>query len=112
MPATKEERELIQAAAKRLRTGIVAIVCGMVCGTGLFVATVLLLIRGGPLVGQNLALLGHYFPGYDVTWVGAFIGLFYGTLFGGVLGYSTAWVYNSITQLRAKRRDEGLNEIL
>lgn len=112
MPATDEERKLIQAAAKRLRTGIVAIVFGMVCGAGLFSATILLLIRGGPMVGQNLGLLSHYFPGYDVTWLGAFVGLFYGALFGGVLGYCTAWIYNRITLIRARKNGDGVNETL
>lgn len=102
--ASEQERELIQAAAKRLRTAIVAIVFGMVCGAGLFVATVWLLIRGGPMVGHTLNLLGNYFPGYRVTWWGSLLGLFYGAVFGGILGYSTAWVYNFVTELRSKRR--------
>jgi hypothetical protein len=98
------EREMIRTAVARLRAGITAVVCGMVCGLGLFVATVWLLIRGGPFVGKTLGLLGNYFPGYSVTWSGALIGLVWGTAFGAVVGWCTASIYNSITNLRERTR--------
>jgi hypothetical protein len=98
------EREMIRAAVARLRAGITAVVFGMVCGFGLLVATVWLLLRGGPQVGKTLNLLGNYFPGYSVTWPGALVGLLYGLAFGGAVGFSTAWIYNRITDLREKRR--------
>jgi hypothetical protein len=101
------EREMIRAAVARLRAGITAVVFGMVCGLGLFVATIWLLIRGGPFVGKTLGLLGNYFPGYSVTWAGAVIGLVYGIAFGAVVGWSTASIYNSITELRERRRRAG-----
>lgn len=101
---TAQERQILRAAVARLRAGIVAVVFGMVCGAGLFVATAWLLLRGGVDVGKTLNLLGHYFPGYSVTWGGAFVGLFYGIVFGVVVGYVTATIYNRITELREKRR--------
>jgi hypothetical protein len=101
---TEQDRRVLRAAVARLRAGIVAVVFGMVCGVGLFVATVWLLLRGGVQVGKTLNLLGHYFPGYSVTWGGAFVGLFYGLLFGVIVGYGTATIYNRITEIRERRR--------
>lgn len=91
-----DERALIERAVVRMRARIMAVVFGMVGGTALFVATAWLLLRGGPMVGQHLGLLGNYFPGYRVTWPGAFLGFVYGALVGGALGYGVAWIYNWI----------------
>ena len=96
----EHEVELIHSAIARLRAGIMAIVFGMVGGTGLLVATVWLLIRGGPMVGKTLGLLGNYFPGYTVTWGGSLIGFFYGAVLGALLGWSVAWIYNRVVDLR------------
>lgn len=96
-----DERALIEAAVVRMRARIMAVVFGMLGGTGIFVATAWLLIRGGPQVGLHLGLLRNYFPGYSVTWPGAFIGFFWGALAGAVVGYVLAWIYNRI----AERRD-------
>lgn len=95
-PAAEVEKAMIQGQIARLRAGIMAVVFGMVCGTGLWVATAWLLIRGGLNVGQHLSLLGHFFPGYTVTWPGAFLGFFYGALSGAVVGWCIGWIYNRI----------------
>jgi hypothetical protein len=94
--ARASEGELLSAAVARLRAGIMAVVFGMVGGCGLFLATVWLLIRGGTNVGKHLGLLGHYFPGYSVTWLGSVIGLFYGAATGAIVGWFVAWVYNRV----------------
>ena len=99
-PVTGEERALIEAAVARMRAGILAIVFAMVCGTGLFVATAWLLIKGGENVGATLGLLGNYLPGYSVTWPGAFLGLAYGAAIGGAMGWSLARVYNRLARGR------------
>jgi len=65
-------------------------------GGGLFRATVFLVIRGGPTVGQHLALLSVFFPGYQVTWLGAFIGFVYAFVFGYALGRVIGSVYNRL----------------
>lgn len=95
-PAGGREALAIRAAVARLRVGIMAIVFGMLGGVVLFLATAWLLIRGGPNVGQTLGLLAHYFPGYSVTWPGAFVGLAYGALSGALAGGALAWTYNRI----------------
>ena len=70
-PADKtqvEEWELVRPAIARLRASVMAVVFALVGGTGLFLATVWLVVRGGPNVGVHLGLLANYFPGYSVTW--------------------------------------------
>jgi hypothetical protein len=66
-----------------------------------FVATAWLLIRGGEDVGKNLGLLRHYFPGYSVTWPGAFVGFFWGALSAAAVGFAVAWIYNQVVERRA-----------
>lgn len=97
-PVTPEERRLIRASVARLRAGILALVFAMTTGTGLFVATAWLLIKGGPNVGATLGLLGNYLPGYAVTWPGAVVGLLYGAAIGGVAGWSLARIYNRLAR--------------
>jgi hypothetical protein len=80
-----------------------AVTFGLAGGTVLFVATAWLVIRGGDPVGPHLGLLGIYFPGYAVTWVGAVLGFVYGALVGGASGWLLAWVYNSVADRRARR---------
>ena len=77
-----------------------AIVFGLLGGTGLWVATVWLLLRGGPMVGKHLRLLGYYFPGYRVSWSGSIIGFVYGALVGALLGGVLALVYNKVSTWR------------
>jgi hypothetical protein len=99
-PVTGEERALIEAAVARMRAGILAIVFAMLCGTGLFVATAWLLIKGGENVGATLGLLGNYLPGYAVTWPGAIVGLLYGAAIGAAMGWTLARVYNRLARRR------------
>jgi hypothetical protein len=92
----------VRQAVARLQTGVLTIVCALLGGIGLFVMTAWLLIKGGPEVGTHLQLLGHYFPGYSVTWYGSMIGLFYGALIGGVMGWSIGTIYNGIVAIRQR----------
>ena len=94
------ERDLIRHAVVRMRARIMAIVFGMVGGSGVFLATAWLLVQGGHNVGAHLGLLRNYFPGYTVTWGGAFIGFFWGALAGAILGWAVAWLYNQIAERR------------
>lgn len=67
---------------------------GAVAGLGLFLATAVLLLKGGPVVGPTLSLLGQYLIGFNVSWKGAFVGLAEAGAGGFVLGYSSATLRN------------------
>lgn len=67
---------------------------GVTSGLLLFGATLALVIKGGYPVGPTLGLLRNFFPGYSVTWEGAFVGLVWGFLSGFVLGWLTALLHN------------------
>jgi hypothetical protein len=101
--ASPRDIELVAAAVARLRAGIMALVFAFCGGVGLFLATVWLLLQGGRNVGEHLGLLGNYFPGYRVSWLGSLLGLVYGALVGGLVGYSLAWIYNRLASLRQAR---------
>jgi hypothetical protein len=104
VPATRDERRLVGEAVARLRTGILAIVMGLVGGTGLGVATAWLTLRGGYNVGQHLGLLRFYFPGYSVTWPGVVVGFGYGVLVGAAVGFVMGTLYNRLAAWRERRR--------
>ena len=92
----------ISRAVVRIRTMALAIVCAIIGGVGLFVMTAWLVIEGGPDVGQHLQLLSNYFFGYSVTWWGSVVGLFYGALCGGVVGWAIGTIYNKVVGFREK----------
>jgi hypothetical protein len=96
----RAEDRLLKIAVMRLRSRALAVVFAMLGGTSLFVATAWLLVRGGHDVGLHLGLLGAFLPGYTVSWPGAFLGLFYGALIGGGVGWSVAQIYNRVSEYR------------
>jgi protoporphyrinogen oxidase len=67
---------------------------GIVSGVVLFLATAILLLKGGEVIGPNLSLLSHYLLGYQVTWAGAFLGLAEAGVVGFILGYLFAYLRN------------------
>ena len=89
-------RAHLQVTTARLRARVMSLVFGMVGGTGLFLMTIWLILRGGEDVGAHLSLLRHYFFGYSVTWTGAFVGFVYGALLGAVIGYVSSRIYNRL----------------
>lgn len=91
---TKEEEREIRRAVLRLNAQAWGVSFGTLLGLGLFIATIVLVIKGGVHVGQHLSLLSIYFPGYSVTWVGAFIGFIYAFVVGYALGRIVGSVYN------------------
>jgi hypothetical protein len=90
----------VSRAVARIHAGVLALVCAVLGGGGLFLATVWLLIRGGSRVGEHLGLLSWYFYGYSVSWLGAFVGLFWGAVAGGVIGWIIGEVYNLVVWMR------------
>ena len=69
---------------------------GLILGLGLFLATNVLVLRGGEIVGPHLALLGVYLPGYRVSLAGSLIGFVYAFVIGYGLGRLISGVYNRV----------------
>jgi len=95
--AVREEKaleDLVLTRVLRLNATIQGVVAGLVVGFGIFVATNWLVLKGGNPVGPHLALLGQFFIGYEVTFVGSLIGFAYGFATGFLGGYATAKIYN------------------
>jgi len=93
-----QERALTRVV--QLNAKVQGIVTGVVLGTGIFIATNWLVLKGGEPVGPHLSLLGQFFWGYNVSFAGSFVGLGYGFVCGFVIGYFMAWTYNRVLSLR------------
>jgi hypothetical protein len=88
--------EAIRRAYERVSARGWGVALGAILALGLFLATAILVVRGGPNPGPHLSLLGQYFPGYRVTWPGAFLGLAYGFIVGYGAGLTVGTLYNRI----------------
>jgi hypothetical protein len=66
---------------------------GMVFGLGMFLLTAAELLRP-PESRLNLDLLGQYFPGYAVSWPGAFVGFAWALAVGFCGGWLLAFIHN------------------
>jgi hypothetical protein len=93
---TREEARMVQRETIKLNAQAWGVSFGLLCGLSLFVATLVLVLKGGARVGQHLGLLSVYLPGYRVTLGGAFIGFIYLFVIGYALGRVIGLVYNYI----------------
>ncbi|MCB9649726.1 MAG: NAD(P)/FAD-dependent oxidoreductase [Deltaproteobacteria bacterium] len=75
----------------------------VVFGLGLFLATAILVVKGGPHMGTHLSLLNNYIPGYSVTWPGAFVGLILGAVGGFLNGWTMAVAINAVVTIHLSR---------
>lgn len=117
-PDPLDEQLMVQAFA-RLVPRALGISCGIVVGSTLFLATLVLLVQArfaasGAPVGPHLALLGNFFPGYAVTRLGAFVGLAYGFVSGFLFGVVVAFALNLyhgvyLAVLRRRIRGAGID---
>lgn len=100
----KNQSQVVELSHRviKLQASVLAFVFAVIGGMGLFLMTVLLLIKGGTQVGSHLQLLGQYLIGYSVTWTGSLVGLLYGSVLGWVGGWSIAILYNLIAQARLR----------
>jgi hypothetical protein len=107
---------VIQSLAPLDKTAL-GVSIGSLFGIGIFVATNLLLLKGGEKPGPNLILLGQYFTGFEITFSGSLIGLFYGFISGFVLGWLVAFLRNGIiwlyvTLVRFKGNISAVNDFI
>jgi hypothetical protein len=68
---------------------------GTVGGLLLSAMTLALVLKGGPVVGPTLSLLGQYLPGYAVSFAGSLAGAAYGGLVGFAAGWAVAGTANA-----------------
>jgi hypothetical protein len=97
---SEHEQRAVRRAFERTSEQGWGLALGLLAALGLFLATAILVLRGGPAVGRHLNLLSIYLPGYSVTWPGAFIGAAYMFFLGYGAGRMIATVYNRIVLKR------------
>jgi hypothetical protein len=93
-----DDAVIIQALAK-LDALALGIAVGLLFGLVVFLATIVLVVKGGDVVGPNLGLLSNYFIGYEVTLQGSLIGFIYGFGSGFVLGGLIAFLRNTVISI-------------
>ena len=94
-PIGLRDRQVMERAFGRLDPIALGGAVGCVAGIGLALATVVLLLQGGTLVGFHLMRLGYFLPGYVVSWPGVGIALIDGGVAGFLLGLLVAWLWNT-----------------
>jgi hypothetical protein len=96
--------EILLTRALHLNATVQGLATGLVAGLAVFIATNWLILKGGDVVGPHLALLGQFFIGYRVTFVGSLVGFAYAFAGGYLVGYCVARMYNAVARRRDTRR--------
>jgi hypothetical protein len=94
-----DEVQQVRKALLRMNEQGWGIAIGLLLGVGLFVATNVLVIKGGPVVGPHLGLLAYYFPGYRVTFLGSIVGFVYAFVVGYGVGRTVGTIYNKLIEV-------------
>jgi hypothetical protein len=100
----KDLEKVVLTRILRLNATVQGVVTGLVAGLAVFIATNWLVLKGGDVVGPHLSLLGQFFIGYRVTFVGSLIGFAYGFVGGFVIGYGVTSMYNYIVGIKERKR--------
>ena len=100
MAENNDLENIVLTRLVRLNATVQGIVAGLIVGLGIFIATNWLVLKGGNVVGPHLSLLGQFFIGYRVSFIGSLIGFAYGFLSGFAAGYLVAMFYNWIVGLK------------
>ena len=103
--ADDESSQIVLTRLARLNATIQGLVFGTLLGGAIFIATNWLILKGGETIGPHLALLGQFFIGYRVTFIGSLIGFGYGFITGFLAGYLIAMLYNLFGRRRRDRRE-------
>jgi len=94
-----QEEEQLDKAVVLLNARLFGIVLGILFGTGLFLVTNFLVLKGGEHVGAHLGLLANFFPGYRVTFLGSIVGFCYAFVLGFLTGGIIGSVYNKFAKV-------------
>ena len=90
--------DVLRTAVAHLNARLLGLTLGLIAGFALFLATIILVLKGGTVVGPHLALLGQFFPGYTVSFIGGIIGFFYAFIVGFLIGGALGIVYNQVAR--------------
>ncbi|MGD9628397.1 MAG: hypothetical protein AB7V18_04055 [Pyrinomonadaceae bacterium] len=91
-----EAGKLIVQSLAKIDGLALGVALGTLCGIGIFLATNILILKGGDVIGPTLALLSQYFVGFEVSYRGSIIGLCYGLIVGFVTGWLIALLRNIV----------------
>lgn len=94
------EEKILKRAVVRLNGHILGFVIGIIGALVIFAATNWLVLKGGDVVGPHLGLLGQFFIGYEVTFVGSLIGAVYGFVVGYLSGLIIGGIYNAVVWIK------------
>jgi len=100
--AAEPDEVLLRQSVLRLNSHVLGFVTGIIAALIIFVATNWLVLKGGRNVGPHLALLGQYFVGYRVTFLGSFIGAIYAFVCGYLAGALVGWIYNRVVLFKSR----------
>jgi hypothetical protein len=103
MAENNDLEKIVLTRLVRLNATVQGIGTGLIVGLGIFITTNWLVLKGGNVVGPHLSLLGQFFIGYRVSFMGSLIGFTYGFLSGFIVGYFVARIYNWIGGLRQRK---------
>ena len=116
LPRAGDEREIRRLAGSLARANGIsfALTFGVVVGVSLCLATLWLVVKGGPLPGNTLQVLGYLLPGYGVSPSGALVGLLWGVLGGFAMAFPSAWLYyrGVLQQIARSGRDPAPSPVL
>jgi len=88
----------------KIRVRAFGLAVGIVCGLGIFVATICDVARGK---GETLGSLDSFFLGYSISVSGAIVGLIWGFVDGFICGALIAWLYNILHKVLYKSEGAG-----
>ncbi len=107
MNDVKKKEEIFFSGVFMLNATVLGLVLGLLFGLILFVATNWLVFVGGEttsdgevVIGPHLNLLGQFFIGYRVSFLGSFIGFAYGFALGSLSGSAISLIYNTFVNFR------------
>lgn len=86
--------EIIVEMFARMDKVALGLAVGIVSAVGLFLATAVLVVKGGDQIGPNLQLLRNYIPWFSVTWPGSLVGAVSGFAGGFLTGWLVAFMRN------------------
>ncbi len=99
---------LLPILARRAAFSLARII-GLCAALAVATLTLILWLKGGPNVGQNLKLLGHYLPGFRVSPLGALLGGIETWVGVTLLSVGPAWLY--FRGVLATLRSEGAEAV-